>query len=171
VKDKVVRAMEFAAKAHEGQKYGEQPYTGHLSAVHMYVAWETEDQDAKAAAWLHDVPEDTNVTLEEIGNEFGQRVASIVQLCTDPPGKNRKEKKAKSHAKLRGIDRNDETGAFALLVKTADRLANVQNCITTRNKGLLKMYRKEHGEFRKSVECHRWRSLQQRLNTTISGNR
>jgi (p)ppGpp synthase/HD superfamily hydrolase len=162
--------MEFATKAHENQMYDDRPYAHHLADVHMYIAWETNNEDVRAAAWLHDVIEDTSVTLDQIAEQFGQQVAGIVMLTTDPSGKNRKERKTRAHAKLRGINRNDQTGAFALLVKTADRLANVQNCINTGNKGLLKMYRREHGEFRKSVECRLWRSLQHRLNTTISGN-
>ncbi len=139
----IQQAMEFAAKAHEGQTYGpNEPYTAHLAAVAKIVAG---DEMAEIVAWLHDVVEDTPVTLREVGRSFGPFIAECVALLTDEQGVNRKERKAKSHAKLAKAQPQHFT---ALKVKVADRVANVEACVAKGNAGLLFMYRREQESFR-----------------------
>lgn len=86
----IERAKAFATKAHEGQmrKDGKNPYITHPEAVAKYVA-ESEyartvwPESIIAAAWLHDVVEDCNVTLGEIEKEFGPKVRHLVDGVTD----------------------------------------------------------------------------------------
>ena len=102
-------------------------------------------------AWLHDVLVVTDVTRDELAAEFGEWVAGAVELLSDPEGKNRKERKAKLHDRLSKLDKTRVDERAALLIKAADRLANVRSCRETGNDGLLGMYRKEQDAFRAAV--------------------
>src|SRR6187402_2332694 len=140
------KARLFAVTAHGDQMYGDKPYASHLDAVAELVA--SYGEDAVVVAYLHDTAEDTDATIEEIAAAFGPQVAACVSLLTDEPGRNRKERKAKTYAKLAGVSGPTE---LALLVKTADRLANVRACLEDRKQGLWDMYRGEHAAFRSAV--------------------
>ena len=80
--DLVPRAMQFAIQAHERidqrRKYSNQPYDTHLKAVADMVASVSGDLEMLAAAWLHDVVEDTAATIEDVRQEFGNGVAQLV---------------------------------------------------------------------------------------------
>jgi len=140
------RAREFAIAAHGEQKYGGHSYSVHLDAV-AEIATEYGEL-AIVLAYLHDVVEDTDVTLNDIDKEFGEFVSICVALLTDEPGRNRKERKAKTYEKLAKVNGDTE---LALVVKTADRLANMRSCLAEQNRGLLSMYQKEHAVFKRSV--------------------
>jgi guanosine-3',5'-bis(diphosphate) 3'-pyrophosphohydrolase len=136
-------ARSFAIAAHGDQKYGDRPYSFHLDAVASLVA--PYGEEAVAIAYLHDVLEDTAVTPEQVQGEFGAGVAACVGLLTDEAGANRKERKAKTYAKLANVCGYEE---LALLVKAADRLANVRACIHDQKRNLWEVYRGEHPAFR-----------------------
>ena len=121
------KARAFAISAHGNQKYGERPYVFHLEAVAKLA--EPYGDDATVVAYLHDVVEDTKTTVEAIASMFGPHIAACVALLTDAPGANRKERKAKTYAKLAEVSGPNE---LALLVKAADRLANVRACLADR---------------------------------------
>lgn len=145
-------ARTYAAKAHAGQTYGDsQPYTVHLAAVVTIVDGLNDSLLAgsflRDVAWLHDILEDTPVTVTELENRFGHTVALAVQMVTDPEGPNRRERKAVLNANLRALDPRLEDARAALLVKAADRLANVRACVAAGD-SRLKMYRREHEAFR-----------------------
>src|SRR5690606_1374672 len=72
-------AFEFSQKAHKGQmrKSGE-PYISHPIAVADILAGIGMDATTIIAALLHDVVEDTDVSLEEIKERFGEEVARLV---------------------------------------------------------------------------------------------
>ncbi len=74
------RAVEFAAQKHAGQlrKGTNTPYIIHPMEAAVICACLTDDEEVLAAAVLHDVVEDTTVTVEEIKALFGRRVAAIV---------------------------------------------------------------------------------------------
>ncbi len=76
-------AYEFARDAHEGQfrKSGE-PYIVHPLAAAHTLAFMRIDPVIVAATLLHDVPEDTPITLEEVEENFGSEVASLVRGIT-----------------------------------------------------------------------------------------
>lgn len=71
-------AIEFARIAHGDQKYGGQDYLCHL----LRVALQCKSDFTRRCAILHDVVEDTPVTLDEIKDKFGLDVAYVVGLLT-----------------------------------------------------------------------------------------
>jgi (p)ppGpp synthase/HD superfamily hydrolase len=136
-------ARAFAVQAHAEQKYGEHPYSYHLDAVALLAT--PYGAEAIAVAYLHDTVEDTDTLLTEVETRFGAKVASCVALLTDEPGANRKERKARTYAKLAQVHGPNE---LALIVKVADRLANVRACLQDRKEGLWRVYQSEHPAFR-----------------------
>lgn len=117
------RAATFAARYHTGQvrKYTGEPYIHHPAAVAELVRGAIHDETMLAAAWLHDVVEDTPCTILEIHNEFGLQVAHLVEQLTDiskPKDGNRAARKA--------MDRLHTAGASpkAKTIKLADLIDN-----------------------------------------------
>lgn len=73
------KAMRFAYNAHHGQTdYNGIPYIFHP----IHLAEQMEDEISCCAALLHDVVEDTDVTLEELAQEFPPEVVEVVALLT-----------------------------------------------------------------------------------------
>ena len=83
--DKVTKAIEFAAAAHDGmsRKKDKSPYILHPMEAAVIVGSMTDDQDIISAALLHDVVEDTPHTIEEIEENFGSRVRILVESETE----------------------------------------------------------------------------------------
>jgi hypothetical protein len=83
----VVRAKTYATQAHRRinqlRKYTKLPYDVHLSSVSGIVAEVSDDPQMIAAAWLHDVVEDTPATFEDIRREFGRPIMELVEQLTD----------------------------------------------------------------------------------------
>ena len=79
------RAIEFAVRAHSGtERRGKGfPYIVHPMEAMAIVATMSADQELLAAAALHDVVEDTGVSLDEIRSQFGDRVAMLVRTESD----------------------------------------------------------------------------------------
>ncbi len=119
------RAYDFAARAHSDQmrKTGV-PYIQHPLAAAYILAQMEIDINIVAAALLHDVPEDTNVSLEEIENEFGSDIAGMLRGITKL-GK----------LKYRGVERYIENlrkmfmamaeDIRVMIIKFADRIHNL----------------------------------------------
>lgn len=85
--DIIKMAYKFAANAHAGQvrKYTGEPYINHPVAVASILQTATNPSfspEVIAAALLHDVVEDTDVTLSEIEDIFGSEVATLVEMVT-----------------------------------------------------------------------------------------
>ena len=80
------RAIEVAALAHRTQlrKGSDLPYITHPYSVGLMLARAGFDPEVIAAGILHDTVEDTYVTLGEIREVFGDRVAAIVEGCSEP---------------------------------------------------------------------------------------
>ncbi len=140
------KAREFALKHHGEQKYGEHPYVVHLDAVAELV--QQYGEPAVVIAYLHDVVEDTDVRLRDIEKEFGRLIADCVAVLTDEPGEDRKERKAKTYAKMARVCGETE---IALLVKAADRLANMRACVADKKERLLRVYEVEYLVFKEAV--------------------
>jgi (p)ppGpp synthase/HD superfamily hydrolase len=127
---KFADAFNYALEKHGGQtrKGTPRPYIGHLIGVASIVLQYGGDEEQAIAALLHDAPEDAGgyPTLEEIREKFGERVARIVEGCTDtfdepkPPWRPRKEKY---------IEHVGHAAPDTLLVSAADKLYNVREII------------------------------------------
>ncbi len=124
--DRLRRAFNLAREAHASQRRKEgEPYIFHPVAVAKIVAADMGlDADAVAAAFLHDVVEDTPHTIEEIRDLFGPDVARLVDAVT----KRRKETYEYSWQidNYRHMLEALEYDIRALLVKLADRLHNMR---------------------------------------------
>ncbi len=141
--DLVERAKKFAAAAHESidqrRKYTGAPYIVHPEAVSKTVESVTDDPEMIAAAWLHDVVEDTPISIEEIQEEFGATVAALVDDLTDVAEKsdgNRATRKAIYRAHTAKADPRAKT------VKLADIIDNVSD-IMRNNRGFARIYVRE----------------------------
>jgi len=159
------KAREFAINAHGDQKYGEFPYSVHLDEVAMIAS--DYGEQAEVVAFLHDVVEDTETTPEEIEAIFGSLVARCVSILSDEPGETRKIRKAATYRKMDKVTGEEE---LALLVKAADRLANMRACIRIQDLNFLAKYQAEHPAFHKAVYrpglCENiWREIEHIQNT------
>ncbi|OGN03298.1 MAG: hypothetical protein A2655_00510 [Candidatus Yanofskybacteria bacterium RIFCSPHIGHO2_01_FULL_43_42] len=129
VSELVERAKAFALEAHKGQKRlnrEETPLATHLEEVVSLVEWSGGNETEIAAAWLHDVVEDTPVTLAEVAANFGNEVASIVDGLTDPPEfKNLHTLERKIAQAARIYTEIDSVKR----VKLADQISNVRSVV------------------------------------------
>ena len=84
------KAVKFAVEAHQGtERRGKgYPYIIHPMEAAAIVATMTNDPEMLAAAILHDTVEDTDVTIEQIREQFGDRVAVLVRNETAPLDEN-----------------------------------------------------------------------------------
>ena len=122
------RAIIFAVKAHAGtERRGTgYPYIVHpLEAVEI-VATMTKDQELLAAAALHDTVEDTDVTVEQIRAEFGDRVAELVASESDQFEAGVSEEDSWHARKRAAIDRLAKAPRDAKIVALGDKLSNMR---------------------------------------------
>ncbi len=123
---RVREAYAFAAEAHKEQrrKTGE-PYIIHPIAVATIVAKELElGANPVIAAFLHDVVEDTETTIDEIREKFGNDVAFLVNVVTKQ--KKASSEKSKQVDNYRQILASVQYDVRAILIKLADRLHNMR---------------------------------------------
>jgi len=123
-------ALNLATRLHANQtrKGTQTPYIAHLLSVSALVLEAGADEDTAIAALLHDAVEDQGglETLAEIRNRFGERVARIVDECSDaynipkPPWRERKEAYIAHLA---------EVSPEARLVSLADKLHNARSIL------------------------------------------
>jgi (p)ppGpp synthase/HD superfamily hydrolase len=121
--DMIDRAIEIAVKAHKTQKRKgtRKAYITHPFAVGVLLAKAGCSKEVIAAGILHDVVEDARVKLSRIRGEFGEKVASIVEQCTEPD-KRRPWEKRKQHT----LDSLEEAGLDVKFVACADKLHNIR---------------------------------------------
>ena len=126
--DVLDRAIIFAVKAHSGtERRGKgYPYIVHPMEAVEIVATMTSDQELLAAAALHDTVEDTDVTLEQIRTEFGDRVADLVAAESDEIPAGVSEEESWHSRKQAAIDRLSEAGREAKMVALGDKLSNMR---------------------------------------------
>lgn len=126
-----VKALTFATAAHAAvgqlRKYTNEPYIVHpveVAGIVSKVPGATDEMIA--AAYLHDVVEDTGVTIELIKKEFGDEVAELVGWLTDvsrPDHGNRAQRKAVDRAHTAGAP------AAAQTIKLADLISNTRSIV------------------------------------------
>ena len=126
----VSEAIAFAVRAHDGmrRKKSEAPYILHPMEAAVIVSTMTDDQNLIAAAVLHDVVEDTSITIEEIEEKFGKRVRELVESETEdkradlPPEATWRIRKEESLEVLKNTD-----DIAVLMVWLGDKLANMRS--------------------------------------------
>ena len=122
------RAIVFAVRAHAGtERRGKGfPYIVHpLEAVEI-VSTMTPDQELLSAAALHDTVEDTDVTVDEIRREFGDRIASIVASESDTFEEGVSEEESWHSRKRAAIDRLSKASRDSKIVALGDKLSNMR---------------------------------------------
>jgi myo-inositol-1(or 4)-monophosphatase len=128
----VSEAIVFAVKAHDGMRRKSRenfdaPYILHPMEAAVIVGTMTDDQDLIAAAALHDVVEDADVSIEEIEERFGARVRELVASETEdkradlPPSATWRIRKEESLRVLKNAE-----DIAVLMVWLGDKLANMR---------------------------------------------
>ena len=137
------RALAFAKAAHESidqrRKYSGEPYIVHPMAVAEIVRSVQHTPAMIAAAYLHDVVEDTPVTIELVRSEFGDEVGDLVDWLTDvsrPGDGNRRARKELDRQHLA------KAPAAAQTIKLADLIDNTLT-IREHDPSFWKVYRRE----------------------------
>ena len=122
------RAIIFAVRAHAGtERRGKGfPYIVHPMEAVEIVATMTKDQELLAAAALHDTVEDTDTTVDQIREEFGDRIASLVVSESDTMPEGVSEEDSWHARKQAAIDRLARASHDAKIVALGDKLSNIR---------------------------------------------
>ena len=124
---RIEAAYELAKKAHEGQtRSSGDPYISHPIEVAVLLVGLGMDSDTIIGGLLHDVVEDTTVTLEDIEKQFGGDVAELVDGVTklaNIPYSSRAEQQAENVRKMLLAMAKD---VRVVIIKLADRLHNMR---------------------------------------------
>jgi (p)ppGpp synthase/HD superfamily hydrolase len=146
----LMRAMEFAARAHSSQRRkGEatEPYVNHVIEVARLLAEATggSDIDLILAGMLHDTLEDTETGRDEIAREFGEAVALLVEEVTDD------RRLPKADRKRLQIEKTPTKSARAKLIKLADKTSNLRSMLSSPPKGWDRRRKREYFEWARRV--------------------
>jgi len=143
MEDMIVKAEIFATQAHalveQKRKYTGEDYIVHPIRVAKIVEQFGGSDDQIAAAFLHDVVEDTDVDILDVRMEFGNNIGEIVDGLTDvsqPSDGNRKLRKAMDRA------HSADASAEAQFVKCADIIDNSAD-ISANDPNFSKVYKQE----------------------------
>lgn len=146
---KYEKAIRFAVEAHQGQvrKGCGEPYIIHPLTVGMLLLDEGCSELVVTAGILHDTVEDTHISLEQIQQEFGNRVKKLVTAVTEPdktlPWQERKEHTIQS-IKTADLD--------VRMIICADKLHNIDSMISEYNLIGEELWAK----FRGDKEAQKW---------------
>ena len=126
--DLLDRAILFAVQAHhDTERRGKGfPYIVHPMEAVEIVATITSDQELLAAAALHDTIEDTEVTVDDIRREFGDRIAELVHAESDQFTEGVSEEDSWHDRKQAAIDRLAAASHDAKIVAMGDKLSNMR---------------------------------------------
>ena len=123
----LVRAYKFSDVAHAGQvRHSGEPYVSHCIEVARILADLQLDTTTVVSGLLHDIVEDTAITIEDVAREFGSEIAQIVDGLTkiaNLPLSSREERQVENYRKLLLSIAKD---ARVILIKLADRLHNMR---------------------------------------------
>lgn len=120
----IAKALEMAEAAHAGQTRrgsGGMAYIHHPVAVAELLAANGFDEQAVAAALLHDVVEDSETSVEDVAATFGEPVARLVAALTEDESIEPFERRKDAHR-----DHVEEVGGAALAIYAADKLSNIR---------------------------------------------
>ena len=123
------KALAFSAEKHTKQRrkdIDKTPYINHpISLANILAKRWVIDENVLCAAILHDTIEDTETTVEELQEHFGEKITSIVLEVTDD------KSLEKSVRKQKQIEHAATISHEAKLVKLADKIANITDIINT----------------------------------------
>jgi guanosine-3',5'-bis(diphosphate) 3'-pyrophosphohydrolase len=123
----LVRAFRFTDRAHAGQtRSSGEPYVTHVIEVARILADLQLDTATVASAFLHDVVEDTDISIADVEREFGEEIAQIVDGLTkisNLPMTSPQQRQVENYRKLLLSIAKD---ARVILIKLADRLHNMR---------------------------------------------
>lgn len=152
----VQEAINFAFQAHGDtiRKGDQKPAVYHALETMSIVASLTNDPEIIAAAVLHDVVEDTPVTLEEVQDRFGERVAYLVSSETEDKKRERPASQTWLERKQEALDVIETTHDIGVkLIFLGDKLSNMRSFYA------IKKEKKEHmwdAFNQKDPEMHRY---------------
>ncbi len=147
---RLLDAIHFAAQRHRDQRRKDReasPYINHpvalaqLLAVHIGI----DDHDVLIAAILHDTVEDTETTLDELRERFGETVAGIVDEVTDDKALLKHQRKALQ------VERAPHKSPGAALVKLADKICNLRDIANSPPADWSLQRRREYFDWAKQV--------------------
>lgn len=148
-------ARRVAAVGHYGHLYGDNQYLFHLEQVSEVLTrfgFSIENPKhslrrsyrLQIAAYLHDLVDDTPVTLYTIQNKFGSWIGDLISATSEEKGVCRKDRKAKTYPKAR------EYGEDAVALLLAERIANIEFAKRQKH-GMFYQYWKEHPMFTRKL--------------------
>jgi GTP pyrophosphokinase len=128
-KDKIIDACKFAEECHSGQKRASgEDFVIHPIAVAINLANMNVDVEMVIAGLLHDVVEDTKISLDDISKKYGEKVAKLVDGVTKisrlkPTSESKSEIKAETIRKMLFAMINDVN---VMVIKLADKMHNME---------------------------------------------
>lgn len=124
----ITKAFEFARQAHNGiRRHSGEPYILHPIAVAQIVASEIGlGSTSICSALLHDVIEDTDYTIDDIRNVFGEKIAQIVDGLTKIAGGRFGDKASEQAENFRKLLLTMSDDIRVIIIKIADRLHNMR---------------------------------------------
>jgi hypothetical protein len=132
-----------------GQMQGDKFYTCHLEKVeNVLIRFYSCSFRMRAAAWLHDTVEKSDINMKDINREFPGLVASLVEAVTSAAGTTREQRNSATYTRVK------ERGRNAVILKLADRIANVEEAIQAAirtNDSKPPIYEDEYSQFRDAL--------------------
>ncbi len=144
------RAKAFAIKAHMGQvrkSEPDKPMIMHPISVGNLLEEYGYDDEIIAAGYLHDVVEDTKYTIEDIQNEFGEKVANLVMGASEPD-KTLSWEERKEHT----IKETKTLPLANKLIICADKINNLEDMMLKFEKN----GKKDFSAFKRGEEQQKW---------------
>ena len=143
------KALAFSAEKHTKQRrkdIDKTPYINHpISLANILAQRWVIDENVLCAAILHDTIEDTETTVDELQEHFGEKITSIVLEVTDD------KSLEKSVRKQKQVEHAASISHEAKLVKLADKIANITDIINTPPADWSTNRKKEYFEWAKAV--------------------
>lgn len=141
-----VKAVNLAIRLHTNQTWGKDPYYIHLEKVEGELLHRgyIDDYAMRAAAWCHDLLEDTPISYNELRDRVSEEVAELVYCVTDEKGRTRSERHNQVYWNTLKSNKK------AINLKLADRLANVKKSIAE-GSTMLRKYQDEYKNFEEEI--------------------
>ena len=158
-KRKHKRGVKLALENHDGkgQTYGDKPYSTHLRKVRSILkrfGYGPRNSllglRLGTAAWLHDIIEDTGISIEVLIEAVGEDIASIVMNLTNEPHKEGVSQEERKRITFMRVASRPESR----IIKLADRIANVEESLTNKFLGgvsKIEKYNEEWPSFEKHI--------------------